>query len=408
MSIPATPSATTPVGSASPQRSWWGDRSVKKKVFSVVSVTAVVAGGIGLLGISSLSTAAVRADSLYETNFKGALDVAVMDGLLGDLRQTARDAVLAPTPELTAQRYVLLEQFGQEFKDSLKAYGASSGDPEKVATAEELSADIDVYMGLQNDVLRPFAMANDAASWIAQDDAQVAGLVNDMTADVANLMEQERAQAEAAAAGIKADYQSTRLLALVIIGAGTGLALALGLAVALGIARSTRRVQDVTTVLAAGDLTKTSGLTTRDELGPMGGSLDEAVATPRELMASAVSSADPVAASSEELSASAAQISASAEETSADTGVVAGAADEVPLNVQTVAPGAKQMGASIREISQNAPEPARVAPQAVTEAEATTATTTATVTKLGDSSKEIGDLIKVITSIPRNRAIHWP
>ncbi|MDP9430899.1 MAG: methyl-accepting chemotaxis protein [Actinomycetota bacterium] len=408
MSIPATPSATTPVGLASPQRSWWGDRSVKKKVFSVVSVTAVVAGGIGLLGISSLSTAAVRADSLYETNFKGALDVAVMDGLLGDLRQTARDAVLAPTPELTAQRYVLLEQFGQEFKDSLKAYGASSGDPEKVATAEELSADIDVYMGLQNDVLRPFAMANDAASWIAQDDAQVAGLVNDMTADVANLMEQERAQAEAAAAGIKADYQSTRLLALVIIGAGTGLALALGLAVALGIARSTRRVQDVTTVLAAGDLTKTSGLTTRDELGPMGGSLDEAVATPRELMASAVSSADPVAASSEELSASAAQISASAEETSADTGVVAGAADEVPLNVQTVAPGAKQMGASIREISQNAPEPARVAPQAVTEAEATTATTTATVTKLGDSSKEIGDLIKVITSIPRNRAIHWP
>ncbi len=408
MSAPAARSATIPSGSPAQQRSWCGDRSVKTKVLSAASVTAVVAGGIGLMGISSLSTAALRADSLYETNFKGALEAAVTDGLLGDLRQTARDAVLAPTPELTAQRYVLLEQFGQEFKDSLKAYGASSGDPEKVATAEELSADIDVYMGLQNDVLRPFAMANDAASWIAQDDAQVAGLVNDMTADVANLMEQERAQAEAAAAGIKADYQSTRLLALVIIGAGTGLALALGLAVALGIARITRRVQDVTTVLAAGDLTKTSGLTTRDELGPMGGSLDEAVATPRELMASAVSSADPVDASSEELSASAAQISASAEETSADTGVVAGAADEVPLNVQTVAPGAKQMGASIREISQNAPEPARVAPQAVTEAEATTATTTATVTKLGDSSKEIGDLIKVITSIPRNRAIHWP
>ncbi len=377
---------------------------MKIKVLSAVSVTAVVAGGIGLMGISSLSSAAARADSLYETNFKGALDVAVMDGLLGDLRQTARDAVLAPTPELTAQRYVLLEEFGQQFKDSLKAYGASSGDPEKVATAEELSADIDVYMGLQNDVLRPFAMANDAPGWIARDDAQVAGLVNEMTADVANLMEQEQAQAEAAAAGIKADYQSARLLALVIIGAGIGLALALGLAVAVGIARSTRRVQDGTTALTAGDLTKTSGLTTRDELGPMGPSLDEAVATPRELMASAVSSADPVAASSEELSASTAQISASAEQTSAQTDVVAGAADQVSLNLQTVAAGAEQMGASIREISQNAPEAARVAPQAVTEAE----TTRATATKLGDLSKEIGDVIKVITSIPRSRAIPWP
>ena len=75
--------------------------------------------------------------------------------------------------------------------------------------------------------------------------------------------------------------------------------------------------------------------------------------------------------------------------------MVAGAAEEVSRNVQTVSAGAEQMGASIREISQNAAEAARVAAQAVTEAE----TTTVTVTKLGDSSKEIGDVVKVITSI---------
>ncbi|MCZ2807713.1 methyl-accepting chemotaxis protein, partial [Modestobacter sp. VKM Ac-2983] len=50
---------------------------------------------------------------------------------------------------------------------------------------------------------------------------------------------------------------------------------------------------------------------------------------------------------------------------------------------------------SIREISQNANEAARVAAQAVAEAE----TTNATVMKLGDSSREIGNVIKVITSI---------
>ena len=62
---------------------------------------------------------------------------------------------------------------------------------------------------------------------------------------------------------------------------------------------------------------------------------------------------------------------------------------------QTVAAGAEQMGASIREIAQNANEAARVAAAAVAEAEATTAT----VTRLGESSREIGDVVKVITSI---------
>ena len=74
-------------------------------------------------------------------------------------------------------------------------------------------------------------------------------------------------------------------------------------------------MQDVAEALAAGDLTKTSGLTTKDELGRMGAALDEAVDSMRGVLASVSSSADAVAASSEELSASSAQISASAEET---------------------------------------------------------------------------------------------
>jgi methyl-accepting chemotaxis protein len=53
------------------------------------------------------------------------------------------------------------------------------------------------------------------------------------------------------------------------------------------------------------------------------------------------------------------------------------------------------MAASIREISVNASEAANVAADAMTVAEQTTQT----VTKLGDSSAEIGNVIKVITSI---------
>ena len=53
------------------------------------------------------------------------------------------------------------------------------------------------------------------------------------------------------------------------------------------------------------------------------------------------------------------------------------------------------MGASIKEIAKNATEAAKVASTAVRAAE----TANNTVSKLGESSAEIGQVIKVITSI---------
>ncbi len=105
--------------------------------------------------------------------------------------------------------------------------------------------------------------------------------------------------------------------------------------------------------------------------------------------------AKQVTKASEALTETSQQISANSQETSSQANVVAEAARHVNQNLQTVATGAEQMGASIKEIAKNATEAARVATSAVQVAE----TTTATVTKLGDSSNEIGQVIKVITSI---------
>jgi methyl-accepting chemotaxis protein len=99
--------------------------------------------------------------------------------------------------------------------------------------------------------------------------------------------------------------------------------------------------------------------------------------------------------SSEELSAVSQQMSANAEETAVQANTVSAAAEQVSRNVQTVAAGTEEMSVSIREIAKNAAEAARVASSAVSVA----AATNLTVAKLGESSDEIGKVIKVITSI---------
>jgi methyl-accepting chemotaxis protein len=105
--------------------------------------------------------------------------------------------------------------------------------------------------------------------------------------------------------------------------------------------------------------------------------------------------ATPLATSAEELNRVSQQMSSSADETATQANVVSAASEQVSKNIQTVATGADEMSASIKEIAKNTAEATKVAMSAVRTAEATNET----IGKLGQSSAEIGQVIKVITSI---------
>lgn len=121
----------------------------------------------------------------------------------------------------------------------------------------------------------------------------------------------------------------------------------------------------------------------------------EATEAMRTLLHQISEHATSLSSASEELSVTATQMSAGAEETSTQAGVVAAASEQVAANIQTVASGAEQMSASISEIARSTTEAAQVGAEAVRDAEETNTA----VAKLGDSSAEIGKVIKVITSI---------
>jgi methyl-accepting chemotaxis protein len=105
--------------------------------------------------------------------------------------------------------------------------------------------------------------------------------------------------------------------------------------------------------------------------------------------------AQALSSSSQQLSATSQQMSANAEETSAQASTVATATQQVTTNLNSVATGAEEMTSTVQSISSNASEAAKVAGEAVKTANSANAT----VAKLGESSAEVGQVIKVITSI---------
>jgi methyl-accepting chemotaxis protein len=154
-------------------------------------------------------------------------------------------------------------------------------------------------------------------------------------------------------------------------------------------------VRVVSAAAAAGDLTHDIPVHGSDAIGQMAEGLRTFLTDLRASISAIYENAHTLGAASEELSEVSQEISANAEETSAQASTVSAAAEQVSANVQTMAAGTEEMSASIREIARNAAEATRVAREAVTIA----SFTNSTVGKLGESSAEVGKVIRVITSI---------
>lgn len=154
-------------------------------------------------------------------------------------------------------------------------------------------------------------------------------------------------------------------------------------------------ILEVVNAAAAGDLTRHISITGNDPIGQMGTSLERFFSDLRRSVASIAENATALAGASEELSSVSNEMSSNAEETSSQANVVSAASEQVSQNVSTVATGVDEMNAAIREIAKNASEAARVSQQAVSVANHTNGT----IAKLGESSLEIGKVVKVITSI---------
>ncbi len=389
MPAPSPTTAPTPR-----RRSSLAGLGVNAKILFAVAVGLLIAVTVGLSGLRALGQANLSAQHTYRVNVPAAAAV-------GDLRSGVLQTRLDLTNHALSQDRAVMDGYEKEFardrtqvQEVLAAYaeGVHAGSAADIA---DFGTAFQAYLKVANDKLIPLSHQNDTAAWQQVRNTEVVPLAARMTKDVDALDAAETADAANNARLVRTSYSANRTTAVLLLVVGFLLALGLGVVVARGIVRSIARVKDVCEGLAEGDLTRTAGLTSNDEIGLMGRSLDTAIAQLRSTVLSIDGSALSLAGAAEEMSGVAGSIAASAEESSAQADAVAASADQVAHSVQSVAAGSVEMGESFLEIARSAADAAEVAREAVSLAEQTTRT----VGKLGESSAEIRNVIDVITSI---------
>jgi methyl-accepting chemotaxis protein len=224
---------------------------------------------------------------------------------------------------------------------------------------------------------------------------QYNALYGALTADQNVLQDRATALSEASIDGAQSRAARATWIIGVLLVAGVLLSALIGLRVTNRIRDAVRRVANLAEGLAEGDLTRTSGVATRDEVGRMAAALDQAIARLRGDVVQLAGNATTLQSAAERLGAVSGAVDAAASDASTQAGSVASAAQVVSDNLQVVSTGSQEMGSSIREIAVSTNEATEVAAQAVQAA----TTTNAIVSRLGESSGEIATVVKVITSI---------
>ncbi|MCA2219537.1 methyl-accepting chemotaxis protein [Jidongwangia harbinensis] len=380
-----------------PISGWLSDRNLATK--NAVAVAAMAAVSLLVCGISLARVAEMRDDlaEMKTTSVDSLEQVAELRGGIADLfrglllielgqddagRKVGQDAVVAADAKIDA---------------AVAAYRTIAADsPGRLQSLTVFAEAMDRYRVLRDTlVLRkppPAGFTMPAPDQIFGEFQRTEDAMNGAIADLQRTEDRE-ADALAAEAADKYDTARTRMIAALVL----GILVAGGIAylVARLIRRQLASVSRALGAVADSNLAVPAEVRSRDELGRMAVAVNRARDGLRATVNSLTSGARDLGSGTQQLTGVTTRIGESAREAAAQAGLVASAAGDVSGSVQSVAAGSEQMASSIREIAQNANDAAHVASSAVGVAQ----TTNDTVAKLGTSSAEIGDVVKVITAI---------
>ena len=195
------------------------------------------------------------------------------------------------------------------------------------------------------------------------------------------------------------------------------LALCIGWYLSRKIASSVDHVRQGAAVIAGGDLTHSDlAIETSDEIGELADGFNHMKKMLQEIIGKVSSSAEQVTASSEELTSSAEQSSQASEQVAQAMTAVAQKAssqlhaiDAVSSVVENLSASLEEAAASVQEVSQkstkaagaalNGAETVQQTEQQMKNIEQSVAFSAETVARLGDSSKEIGQIVDTISGI---------
>jgi methyl-accepting chemotaxis protein len=369
--------------------------SVSRKLLLLVALGCAVAGVVAIVGLGGLGAVDGKVDDIYRGNLEPSAHLAAINSAALAIQADVANLALASGPVAAKSFRDRIAANDTVLDREVATYRATAHSPDKQRLIDRFDIWWSAFRNIRDHRLLPLAAGGDAAAFQQAylGDGQIVS--GNATAALGDLLRYEGDSGRAAANTAHASYRTARIGMLVALVAGLLIALALSRYLSGLISRPIRRMREVLSAVAGGDLTAEAHVVQRDEVGEMAAALATATGSTRQAVRSLGDNSQTLAAAAEELTAVTSTIAQSSTDASGQAGQVADAAGVVSEHVSAAAAGTEEMGASIEEIARSTSQAATVATSAVEIANGANEI----ITKLGEASVEIGEVVKVITAV---------
>jgi len=369
--------------------------TIKTKLLGLTAAGLVFVAGVsatGYWGITSLQKATVEVATTG-----AAIRNHVEAGMYKDMTRDDFSAIFSKKG-----------QDQQDSLDNLSAHAKVLAERVNAARDSVLNPDLRAALNEESKLVQEYSSAADVLSAAITHDPSSAAApaerclqlykqLDEKIEDTGDQLEQsaKRAELSATQKGARATHAIFVIcgISLLILFLGS---FTLVRTISGSLQRLTRMIQDIAE--GEGDVTKrleAAGGIGNDELGEVSRLFNLFMDKLQEILRGVSAHTYKLTTASRQLLDASEQITINSGETAVQSKSVSRATEQVSQNLQSVSTGAGEMTLTIQSIAGNANEAAKVAGSAVSAAEAANTT----VAKLGQSSAEIGVVIKVITSI---------
>lgn len=377
--------------------------------FLLVVLVAAIGFGYTVWKVNDISNIVEKVNNV---NLPLLLETSQVNNNTSDAVASIRGYFITKNPEL-------LNDFKKKMSESATLEDhllQGSVTPEGKRLGTEVKAAHDKYMNIAEQKVIPLIQAN-------QGDAAQQVMINELTPAAKELnnkldkyQELRNQQIGSTLTEAVGHAHQTKMTAIFVALLAAILGVVIGFLAARNIAGPVNKLVGMTKKIAEGDLTQHIAINRQDEIGQLAGAVNAMVSHLQGLIKQITANAEHVAASSEELTASSEQSTQATNQIATSINSVATGATTQLEAVASTSAVVEQMSAGIQQIAANSNELASQSVQAASEAqegngkvdqavqqikqvENTVNASAQVVARLGERSKEIGEIVDTISGI---------
>lgn len=394
---------------------WFKNLRTSVKLISTFAVMSLVLGAVGIYGLINLGTMKEDINFMYYERVLPISDMGRAETDYQRLRVQIRDmAFTLPTKEQKDATNEVRLQTIKDIKSSIEKYEETIITPEEQAILDQLHPALDNYLSLYETAVG-YAYANDTESYLlmAPEFAESGNTVQGYLKDLIDL---NVSLAQATYKESDVLYSSARTITIAVIILSVLFNIVSGLAISRLISKPLKEVSQLVEKVSKGDLTETTTINTKEEIGDLARSINHMVISLRKTVEGILQSAESVSASAQQISATTEEVASSASTQANDsqrisemfTEIVEGA-DSQADNAQTMKELFLQLNIAIDSVATNADETAKLSDELNKVAAEGNEVVQASINGMEDVSTQIallerdasriGNIIKVIDDI---------